>query len=896
MALYKQAMEKAIKEKERWLATTLSSLGEAVIATDEKGIITYMNPEAEWLVGRKFHTSLNKPFDKVFRIINEDTGHVVRNPVAKVTKARSIVKIAQNCKVKAWDGAEISVTESGAPILDENDNIIGVVFVLQNITERKQTEEALQESEERYRQLVDNFPEPMVVIHEDMFVYVNPVSIKLFSATSAIEVIGKSITDFIHPDHQQEIIARLREVENGKKTQKSFRLKVVRLDGEVTDVNISPILITYHEKPAVQAVISDISEPSKIEDQLRESEEKYRNLVERSNDGIVIIQDGLLKFANSQISDITGYTIEEVLETPFTNYIHPDKLSEVENRYRRRMAGEKITPIYDSALLNKDGNRIDVELNAGLTIFQGKPADLVYIRDISARKAVENALRESEVKYRSLIETSPDAILYTDLMGKILMVNKQALMVYGCESEEEIIDKNAFEFIAPEDRERAITNAQKTLKTGGIRNIQYKLLHRDGTPYQGEISSSLITDAAGNPKGFIGIVRDISERFIVTEALSESQEKYYNLFHKSNDPIIIHDLKGKIVDVNQKMLDMFGYERTDILYSKISKLHPKSALKKSKWAFNKISKDGFVSFEIDFQRKNGETFPAEVSSSIFEISGNQVIQGIIRDVTERKQAEEIIKDSEKRYRALFEKSPASITLVDIAGAITYCNKSTEELTGYTKKELINKQFEQLLTFDPKDLPKLKKIFKKILKGQDLGQIVLEIVRKDGKKRWIEVALSIVKKGNVVVGFQVIANDITESKHAKEQILMANERLQYLLTSTSAVIYTAKTSGDYGATFISDNVKKLVGYEPTKFTKNSDFWLQRVHPKDVPRVKTEVQLLFQKDFHSYEYRFKKKDGSYIWVRDDMKLVRDENGEPLEIVGFWVDVTDRIQASK
>jgi PAS domain S-box-containing protein len=382
----------------------------------------------------------------------------------------------------------------------------------------------------------------------------------------------------------------------------------------------------------------------------------------------------------------------------------------------------------------------------------------------------------------------------------------------------------------------------------------------------------------------------------VTEALSESQEKYYNLFHKSNDPIIIHDLKGKIVDVNQKMLDMFGYKRTDILYSKISKLHPKSALKKSKWAFNKISKDGFVSFEIDFQRKNGETFPAEVSSSIFEIGEKKVIQGIIRDITERKQTEEIIKDSEERYRALFEKSPASITLVDIAGAITYCNKSTEELTGYTKKELTNNKFEQLLTFDPKDLPKLKKIFKKILKGQDLGQIVLEIVRKDGKKRWIEVALSIVKKGNVVVGFQVIANDITESKHAKEQILMANERLQYLLTSTSAVIYTAKTSGDYGATFISDNVKKLVGYEPTKFTKNSDFWFQRVHPKDVPRVKKEVQLLFQKDFHSYEYRFKKKDGSYIWVRDDMKLVRDENGEPLEIVGFWVDVTDRIQASK
>jgi len=131
----------------------------------------------------------------------------------------------------------------------------------------------------------------------------------------------------------------------------------------------------------------------------------------------------------------------------------------------------------------------------------------------------------------------------------------------------------------------------------------------------------------------------------------------------------------------------------------------------------------------------------------------------------------------------------------------------------------------------------------------------------------------------------------ERTRLEEQILLANERLHYLLSSTSAVIYTAKPDGDYGTTFVSDNVSQVTGYKPDVFLETSSFWLDHVHPDDVERISAELPLIFERNLHICEYRFLCKDGRYIWVRDEMKLVRNAIGEPLEIIGYWINITER-----
>jgi PAS domain S-box-containing protein len=142
----------------------------------------------------------------------------------------------------------------------------------------------------------------------------------------------------------------------------------------------------------------------------------------------------------------------------------------------------------------------------------------------------------------------------------------------------------------------------------------------------------------------------------------------------------------------------------------------------------------------------------------------------------------------------------------------------------------------------------------------------------------------------------VASSLSDRKEADKQILMANERLKYLLSTTSVVIYTAKASGDYGATFISENITQLTGFKARSFIQNPSFWLDHIHPDDVQHVLEGVANVFNKDIYKDEYRFRKKDGSYIWVSDEQRLVRDKKGRPVEIVGFWLDITKNKEAEE
>jgi PAS domain S-box-containing protein len=199
-------------------------------------------------------------------------------------------------------------------------------------------------------------------------------------------------------------------------------------------------LISRHEKTWKQVCGSliDITSFKKLEKSLREREENYRNMVERANDGIVIVMDEKIQYVNPRLTDMLGYAKESLLHTNPFQYIHPEDISRTKDLYTRRLAGEDIPSVYEVRLRKKDGTYLPVELNAGLTIFQGNTADLVVIRNMSESKMVEKALRQSRERYRSLIECAPDGIVVLDMKGTIVECNSMALEVTGL-SQEEVI-------------------------------------------------------------------------------------------------------------------------------------------------------------------------------------------------------------------------------------------------------------------------------------------------------------------------------------------------------------------------------------------------------------------------------------------------------------------------
>ncbi|OGD30442.1 MAG: hypothetical protein A2Y56_10865 [Candidatus Aminicenantes bacterium RBG_13_63_10] len=259
-----------------------------------------------------------------------------------------------------------------------------------------------------------------------------------------------------------------------------------------------------------------------------------------------------------------------------------------------------------------------------------------------------------------------------------------------------------------------------------------------------------------------------------------------------------------------------------------------------------------------------------------------------------KTSEELAK-IELHYRTIIEETGAGVAAVDGRGFLIFVNRGLCRMIGYGREELLGRPFSDFLHPEDRD-----KIIRFLLEARANPQKKLRLdfraVHKDGRMVYCDARPTILPGRGKVDAFYAIINDMTAYREAEEKRRTAHERLQTLLSSTSAVFFASEPHGEFRTTYISDNVVQMTGYEPASFIRNSRFWENRLHPRDKDRVLAEwLQILTRKSL-TLEYRFRRRDGSYLWVREDMRLVEDETGKPREITGFWVDITARRAAEE
>jgi PAS domain S-box-containing protein len=516
-------------------------------------------------------------------------------------------------------------------------------------------------------------------------------------------------------------------------------------------------------------------------------------------------------------------------------------------------------------------------------------------------KQLKNNTVEMESKLmESIFNAITDGITVIDKDYIITHINRSLVHFYGYDKPEDVIGKKCHVIYSGKDKRCSDCYSKEVFETG---KPTHQFIERNdvhGRPLFWEINLFPILDEKGKTARVVYYSRNVTKEKMLEEEAKESERKLTDMLSVSRDVVAEVGSDMKVTFITANVRDFLGYSAEEIQGKKnfLDFLAPES---------KKIAIENFKArisgkkvpslYELRFKGKDGRIIPVEVNISLKK-KGKEVL-GIVataRDISNRKIAEEALKGSEAKYKNLFEKSPVSITLLDKTGRITDCNKSTESLTGFSKSDIVGKRFDKLLTLNRKDLPAIKKRFEKIVKGQKLKPYDLEIVRPDGSKRWVFIESSTVMGRERGTSIQIIARDITDLKNANFEMKLANERLHFLLSSTSAVIYTAKSSGDYPATFISDNVVQMVGYKPDNFIKNKSFWYDHIHPEDQKKIDNAIKQLFKKGYFSYEYRFKKKGGKYIWVRDEMRLVQDEKCKPIEIIGYWTDIHDRKEAEE
>ncbi|MCK9590664.1 MAG: PAS domain S-box protein [Methanoregula sp.] len=407
---------------------------------------------------------------------------------------------------KHKDGHYIWIESHVRAIFDEKTHELSEHYtVSRDITERKTAEEALQESEDRYRKLVEISPDAVFLHREGRIIYANPAAFTLLGASHSDEIIGKNVLDIIHPEFRDTIRKNI-EKDLGGDITPPMELHMLRVDGTSIIVEGRGVKTNIDGKPAVQVAIRDITERKRVEEALRESEEKYRTFVDRANDVICVIQDGIVKICNPRLPEFWGGSVEEIQGKPFINFIHPDALSEIIDRYNRRMAGENPPSIYQTILKRRNGSRSFVELNAGIISYEGKPADLVIIRDINERKKAEEALRESEATARALMNAPTDSVILMDKQGVILALNETAAVRFGRRADEliGILTDDLLPKEVAQSRRALVTQVLETKKMVRFED------ERDGIRY--DTVAYPITSGTGEVIKIAIVAREIIER------------------------------------------------------------------------------------------------------------------------------------------------------------------------------------------------------------------------------------------------------------------------------------------------------------------------------------------------------------------------------------------------
>ena len=370
----------------------------------------------------------------------------------------------------------------------------------------------------------------------------------------------------------------------------------------------------------------------------------------------------------------------------------------------------------------------------------------------------------------NVVESSDDAIITKTLDGNITTWNKGAELLYGY-SAEEVIGKN-ISILAPPSLKSEINQLIKKIKNGE-RVFHYDTIRIDKDSKQVDISITMspIFDNSGNLVGISTIARDISKQKKSEIALKESEKKFHEVFNNANDKISLNSIEkdglpGKYIDVNEIGIERLGYNRDEFL--NMTPADIVAPEKRSEMPENalKLSEKGQANFEIIHQTKDGKKIPVEINNHIFELNGNKVALAISRDITERKKAEEALKNSERMYRNIFENVQDIFYQTDLKGNIIEISPSIERYSGYKPEELINKPVETFY-LNPEDRTYLLKIIEK--KGE-VADYEIILKTKDNNLLYVSTnAHLLFDLSKNPMGIEGSLRDITERKNVEIQL-------------------------------------------------------------------------------------------------------------------------------
>ncbi|WP_347839829.1 PAS domain S-box protein [uncultured Draconibacterium sp.] len=797
---------------------------------------------------------------------------------------------------------------------DENERIDGVYLIFNSENcNRSNFSESFKEGEACLK-LINALPDAVFVLQDGVIKYTNPTLCKI-SEYSEEELIGADFTKFIAPENIANVVKYYTNRVKGNKTLNYYESTAKTKTGKYIPVEVAVISIEFDGREAWQVILKDISKYKTTLNKLAESEEKYRFLTETTLDGILIHKNGILLDCNQAFLRITGFTKEEAIGENLLSMVPSGK---ARKKIQEQIQKQHAKP-YIAEVARKDGSLYFAELEGHETEFKGEKVRLVSLKDVSERIKAEERIKKSESEYRALAKETKENLINLRAVTNITTL---------------FLDRNlkVFQFSPDDHVDGATKDAEETNLNKIATHYQTQNLEQDChtvldsmVAIEKEVTCthgliwwmriSTYKSIEDEIKGIVITFTDIHqlkkqeaeleqyrnhlEELVEqkNKAIVESEERYRLVLENSIDAILLTSPGGQVFSVNTAAEKMFGRSEKEICQlgreNLVDLTDPRLAL-----LIQERSKKGKAIGEINMLRNDGSKFPVEISSSLFkDRNGKELTSMIIRDISDRKKAEQVLKEktneiinTRNHFKALIENAPEGVAIINAKQEMVYASPNNTRLFGYTEEDMIGK--DALKYVHPDDLPHIYESINKILKKpENPEKLQYRLKRKDGEYRWLETNLTNLLDNPAVNGIVLNLKDITERKKGEEELRKQKDFLWLLIDNMPNQIFWKDKSLVYKG--CNKEFADVIGLESPKRIKGKtdfDFIRDNDNSEDYQNWDKKV-LESGKPVYNIEEPYlnaKGEDGVVL----TSKIPLFNNDKKVDgVLGFCVDITDR-----
>ncbi len=782
------------------------------------------------------------------------------------------------------------------------------------IAARQLLEAELRESEAKLTAILENVGACIYIKDlESNYTYINRLCEELFGFPKE-EIIGENDFKFFGEEAARDFRENDRQVIESGEVLCLHEVGKINSTGEIRSYWAVKVPLKQADGSiyAICGISTDITELKRTEEALRLSEERYRSVVAAMAEGIVL-QDatGVIRTCNASAERILGLSEEQIMGrtsvdrgwraikedgSPFPGEEHPAMLT--------LQTGEAFSNVV-MGIHKPDGSLTWISINSQPLWKEGEEfpyAVVTSFSDITAAKQAEEALRRSEARYRAILEDQTELIARFQPDGTLTFANEAYCRFFGV-TREEILHKTYEPVVFEEDRDRVAALVRSISVENPVVTIENRVIVGSQVRWTQWINRGIFDDA-GRIVEFQAVGRDISDRVAVEAALKQSEERLQLALEGSGDGLWDWNIATGEVYFSPRYLEMLGYEADELSFEESTweyLVHPEDLV----WVREILAahfKDSSVPYAFDYRvrTKSGEWKWVADYGKVVERDkqGNpQRMAGTHRDASDRKQMEEARRESEQRFRAIFNQTFQFVGLLQPDGTLLEANQTALDFAGISREEAVGKLFWEVKwwTISPRTQEQLRAAIASAAKGEFIRYEV-EVWGKNNRVVTIDFSLRpIFDEAGQVTLIIPEGRDISDRKKAEEALLESQYFLQKVANAIPQVLYLLDLSQGTSI-YLNKQSTTVLGYAPEEICLAELQWLvERVHPDDChlcDDLPSRFANLTDSDVYYSEYRFRHKNGEWRWLSArEVVFARDSRGVPTQILGSLEDISDR-----